>query len=488
MAFGSFPVTESEVASRSILTFTDEEQQSLAAGQYGGVPVRYTSYRQMLRALGTPEATKAMELASWYSKFFSFIKSDFMDARTHTYVASMLCPKPDPMGRHTLVNVHTKLTPDDNIEWRVLLYLAGATNTQGDYNIRANNPASGVVLGEGYTHHNEMAAVREKPELWLRAHSPGGVSYAASATDSGPGLGFLLYTGMALISRIYYGATGCYSFGSRAICGNYRSDEANAFWARQVERKFAKRVRNMERGDCSTTFMAETINADDVMKTGLVVLLAQPAHRMAQNKGIPVGPWQMPAFRRNALQSWTGDGNGGIASTLLRKPMRDEKLREIHTDRADALESMAQKYGIYFKDGTPTYPLPQRGIKKKAALRLELLKRAYHGESPVLTFLIMDMLAFADTTAAVDYATRPDIARMIADSEPAKALLARLTQRRVRGTAGLAGLSDYELREVVQAVTYAGAGRMPIDHDSDNPLHLPPMPTAIKRELEQYGD
>jgi len=488
MFFGSLPTTEAEAARRSILTFTDAEQQDLAGVRYGGLNNRYSSYRQLLRALRTPEAAKEMELASWYNKFLSYISSDYMDARTHAYVASMFCPKPDPVGRHALVNVHVRLAPDDNIEWLSFLYLAGATNTRGNYAVPSGSPNSGVVLGEGYTHHREMAAVRGKPESWLRAHSPGGVSYQASATDSGPGLGFLLYTGMALISRIYYGATGCYSFGARAICGNYRSDEASAFWARQVERKFAKRVTNMERNDCGFTFTAETINADDVMKTGLVVMLAQPSQRMTQNKGIPVGPWQMPAFRTSALESWASGGNFGIANNLLRKPMRDEKLRAVHANRGEALEAMGQKYGIYFKDGTPTYPLPQRGIKKKAALRLELLKRAYHGESPTLTFLIMEMLAFADRTAAVDYATRPDIARMIAASEPAKALLQRLQQRTARGMDGLSGLSDYELGEISQAVTYAGEGRMPVDMDADNPLHLPAMPAAIKRELEQYGD
>jgi hypothetical protein len=297
------------------------------------------------------------------------------------------------------------------------------------------------------------------------------------------------------VSRFFYGATGCYSYPTIDRGGNYnyRSGAAEAFWSRQVQRKFAKKLPNFMRKDYATArvvpapFTVETINADDVMKTGLVVFLAQPASSEVRKKNLPMGPKQLPGFTaatNESFDSYPGTP-GEAAEELWSEPMRDGK---INGTRGEHLIESAKRYGIYFKDGTPTYPLPQRGIKKKAALRLELLKRAYHGESPTLTFLIMEMLAFADRTAAVDYATRPDIARMIAASEPAKALLQRLQQRTARGMDGLSGLSDYELGEISQAVTYAGAGRMPVDMDADNPLHLPAMPAAIKRELEQYGD
>lgn len=238
------------------------------------------------------------------------------------------------------------------------------------------------------------------------------------------------------------------------------------------------------------TFTAETINADDVFKTGLVVFMVQPHNSEAQTKHVPVGVNQTPAFSKGVAEAFdTYPGTPGEpAAELYSEPMRDEKLREQYNDRGESIEALGRKYGIYFKDGTPTYPLPQRGIRQTAARRLEMLKRVYHGESPALTFLIMETLALADKTAAVDYATRPDIARMIASDARATALLQRLQQRRVRGMDGLAGLSNYELREITQAVTYAGAGRMPVDMRTANPLHLPPMPAAMRKELEQYGD
>lgn len=426
------------------------------------------------------ERTRSGEQLFWLTKFLS--RGDIYGAAgTYAYTASMLTPKSDQLGRHALIDIHAKLTT--NVEWRNYLYLAGSTN-----HLMTRSKTTGVNLGAGYTHDHEQAQVAGRGVIWHRAHSPGEVSYKASAIDSGPGLGFVLYCGAALISRIFYGAAGCYSTGERVsgnipgavwpLCqGNYRSDDATAFWKRQVDRGFAKKLLGMMRTDCTSPFIAETINADDVLKTGFVVFLVQPDNSPAAAYGVAVGAAQTPGFNVKAEDSFTTNASspGGYADTLF-------------SGRKDEIIALGQKYGIYFKDGRPTYPLPQRGIKQKASMRLELLTRCYHGESPLLMFTIMEMLALADTTAAVDYATRPDVARMLAKSAPARKLLTRLQQRRVAGVDGLAGLSDYELGEIVQAVTYAGAGRMPIDLDADNPLHFAPLSAETRRELAKYGD
>jgi hypothetical protein len=421
--------------------------------------------------------------ARWLGKFFSKQNID-REAEDYAYVATMMCPKSDRLGRHAMVNIHAQLTR--NIEWRTYLYFAGAMNKVTSPGF--DYPETGISLGRGFTHGNEAGSARVGGPVWHRGHSPGEVSYPASVLDSGPGLGFILYCGGALVARMFYGAEGAYSFGDLNVCGNYRSPSASAFWRKQVERKFAKKLTNFMRNDCSTPLTVETINADDVMRTGLVVYLTQPAGSVAALKGVPIGPKQTPGFTRTAAESFDQyPGTPGEAAAELLKS-RVEGPGGSLVRLSDQLVDMGQKYGIYFKDGSATYPLPQRGIKKKAALRLELLMRAYHGESPMLTFLNMETLALADSTAAVDYATRPDIARIIAASPQAKRLLQRLQQRRVTSMDGLAGLSDYELGEIGQAVTYAAAGRMPIDYTADNPLHLPKMPSDIKRELEQYGD
>lgn len=498
MPFGEFPVTERQVAARRIITFSDAEQQSLASDQ-----ARYSTYRQRLRAIGTPAALEDAEQASWYSKFFSKYR-EFGDADEFAYVASMLCPKPDPLGRYALVNIHAALTADNSVEWSTYLYLAGARNARVVGPL-VNGANSGICLGIGYTHDKEIAVAEGKPEVWMRGHSIDGVSYKATPGDSGPGLGFVLYCGGALISRLFYGATGCYSTPD-PICQNFRSESAATFWRRQVERGFAKKVRNLKwTGPCrqggysvppitrmadKPTFTAETINADDVLKSGLVVFMVQPHNTPAQDMNTPVGANQTPSFSKSAVDSFdTYPGTPGEAAMeLYSEQMRDTNLGVAGEDRGEHVEALGRKYGIYFKDGRATYPLPQRGIRQTAARRLEMLKRVYHGESPALTFFIMETLALADKTAAVDYATRPDIARGIANDERAKAFLQRLQQRRVASMDGLAGLSDYELGEVVQAVTYAGAGRMPIDPHATNPLNLPPMPAAMRKELEQYGD
>lgn len=498
MPFGEFPVTAREVVTRRIITFSDEEQQSLASNQ-----ARYSNYRQTLRAIGTPAALEDVAQASWYSKFLSYYRQAG-DADEYAYVASMFCPKPDPLGRYALVNIHAGLTADNAVEWSTYLYLAGAKN-YGPSVRRRGGANTGICLGIGYTHDKEIAVAEGKPEVWMRGHSIDGVSYKAVPGDSGPGLGFVLYCGGALISRLFYGATGCYSTPD-AICRNFRSSDAEAFWRRQVERGFAKKVRNLKwTGPCGRasygdppitrmadkpTFTAETINADDVLKSGLVVFMVQPHNSPAQDMNTPVGANQTPSFSKSAVDSFdTYPGTPGEAAMeLYSEQMRDTNLGVAGDDRGENVEALGRKYGIYFKDGRATYPLPQRGIRQTAARRLEMLKRVYHGESPALTFFVMETLALADKTAAVDYATRPDIARGIANDERAKAFLQRLQQRRVRGMGGLSGLSDYELGEIGQAVTYAGAGRMPIDPQATNPLNLPPLPAAMRKELEQYGD
>lgn len=518
------------MASSAIAQLTDEQQQnirdnlqrsgrrlsillsqlSIAEGNYGNVLKAPSLYRaaekrvfkeqyetllvtyraELASALasmqGTPIPDEEVQLTGaqlqWMGRFFSKQLED-RDAGDYAYVATMMCPKPDRLERHAMVNIHADLPP--GVGWRTHLYFAGTTNHVTTYSNLNTSPKTGMSLGRGYTKSYEVGSVQGKTEVWHRAHSPGEVSYTASPVDSGPGLGFILYCGGALVARMFYGAEGAYSFGDPSVCGNYRSPSASAFWRKQVERKFAKTLTNFKRSDCSTLLTVETINADDVMRTGLVVYLTQPTGSEVARKGVPIGPMQTPGFTQTAAESFDQyPGTPGEAAAELLKT----RIYARQARLSDQLVDMGQKYGIYFKDGSATYPLPQRGIKKKAALRLELLMRAYHGESPMLTFLNMETLALADSTAAVDYATRPDIARIIAASPQAKQLLQRLQQRRVTSMDGLAGLSDYELGEIGQAVTYAAAGRMPIDYTADNPLHLPKMPSDIKRELEQYGD
>lgn len=112
-----------------------------------------------------------------------------------------------------------------------------------------------------------------------------------------------------------------------------------------------------------------------------------------------------------------------------------------------------------------------------------MLARSFHGQSPVLAASIIEALTqsgFDDL--AVTYATRADIAPLLAGNATLKRLL------ETRRLPGVAGLSDRHHARIVKAVGLAGLGQSTVDVGEKNPLGFKPLSEKTKRMLSKFKD
>jgi len=389
------------------------------------------------------------------------------------YVATMFCPKPDPLGRFLLCDIITNQPGNTDVE----VYLSGAVLKE---NAGTWADAKGLRLGAGYT--NSSTKEIEGDE-YNRSHTPDGVALESA------GLGTVLYSAHALAGYAYNGVVGCYS-------DSGRSNSADAWWEAAVDRGFANHVTHAERDtadiqhceaitDNEATYRGneativddevcgrvtveysgdeteyDTLTARSVMQTGLVVFGV-----LGANAAPFVGPFNYPVGPKH-------------------KPFWDKTGNEV--GRSD---SSTPNVGQFINEGNyrATWR-PYINVDGKLRVQLtdekaEMLSRAMHGPSPVLAASILSALAEDKREAlAVQYATRPDIAPLLAGNEVLKKMVGQQT------LPGLGNLSVKGHSRIMGALGQAARGELQLDLKAENPLNLKPMSAKLRTLVGKYGD
>ena len=207
--------------------------------------------------------------------------------RTCVYVASILAPSRDPLGRFALTHGYRSnpIPPYNPYEGEsdycsTWLYLAGW--------------ASSERVGQGY-YEREVQYQRpaRRGNGFMRTHSSGGVSAL------GTGLGFALYTNSALAAHEYDDALGSYS-----IVGQ-RSPDAEEFWERQRFHDYTKR----ERHPANKNYY-DTLAAKDALASPFVLFGATPRYPVFSQR-------LYHSFDRDLPQLIPQQMNGYLAQALF---------------------------------------------------------------------------------------------------------------------------------------------------------------------------
>lgn len=431
----------------------------------GDASVRFDYLKSLKKAFGP--RSKQVQQAKWVSDFFRYagaVDSDFED---YQYIASIIGPKKDPWGRlplyHCMASMEAVPTYNIGIAW-------AGTRDEAQLNPR---PDEGIMVGRGYSWYREVgrSTIEKEPgnERYTRTHIPMEVS------QPGAGIGFAFYSTHALTARFMYGLTGSHSAEELG-----REPPAQEWWEKAVRRGYAKQKTLYVPGYADNGVLADVLDADDVLRSDLIMLLMQPANSPAAKLRVPVGCNLMPAFTQTAASTYSPP------SRLSQNFLNAEQLfdqgekswrPEDGKPRANLIRAGVEA-GIYNKQGLPVYARSHDSAK-----RADLLSNVWHGPSPVLTALVLEMIAQASPSKAVAYATRVDVAYIIKKNPNLLRVIEKVKKRMpVAGMPGLSGLSAYEAGEIVAAA----ASMPPAKLSGNNPLRLPSMGAAASATLARF--
>jgi len=425
--------------------------------------VRLKRLNEYADSLTGEAKARAKEFITFYQTLYnpSAGSSRWSDVPTgFLYVGTMMCPRPDPLGRFILCDI--MYNPGTT---RLRVYLAGAMKAGS-----LGRGVGGLLLGDGYS-ENRLYKIGQ--DDYARSHTPGGVVIKRV------GLGTVLYSAHALAAAVYRGAAGCYSDGG--------SESANAWWQDAIDRGFAEGDESREpeeREHC------ESISDRDTGDGGWIVdseVCASVTVEFGGEGGIRYLPVN------NVMDSEL------LAFGVLKRPIFVESVQfpvtENHRpfwDRFGTLPTSSDteysEIDMYdenlFVEGKGS---PYKRVGDKVQMDLpettaELLARSFHGQSPVLAASILAALANKYPEQAIVYATRPDIAPLLAGNETLRRLVE--TQR----LPGLSGLSKVQHTALAKAVHLAGLGQATVDVGEKNPLNLKPVSAKTKKLLDQFKD
>jgi hypothetical protein len=373
------------------------------------------------------------------------------------YVGTMMCPRPDPLGRFILCDI--MYNPGTT---KLRVYLSGAMKKDGNLIVNAK----GLLLGDGYSTNSLYTIGRDR---YARSHTPGGVVIKRV------GLGTVLYSAHALAAAVYRGAAGCYSDGG--------SDSANEWWQSAIDRGFAEGDgprKDEAREHCESVSDRDTgdggyIIDDEVCATVTVEFGGEdgirylPVNNVMDSKLVAFGVLKRPIFKES-VQFPVTEKHRPYWDTFS---IPDPSYSEIDDQNKDL-----------FTKG-PGSPYKRTGDKVMMDLEeetAEMLARSFHGQSPVLAASILAALANKYPDQAMVYATRPDIVPLLAGNETLRRLVE--TQQ----LPGLSGLSKVQHTTLAKAVHLAGLGQATVDVGEKNPLNLKPVSAKTKKLLDQFKD
>jgi hypothetical protein len=347
----------------------------------------------------------------------------------------MLAPKADPVGRYPLVDIRwsqSAVGPYMGINWC-------GENRLG--------------LGGGYFGEPNTEFEEYEGKMYLRSHTPLGVKVRKA------GLGTVLYSGLALIAYETAPFAGIWSPSDREDTPSrqrHRSPEATAWWTEQIRRGYAMETTISDNGNA-----IDYLPVDHVIESGLLVFApVKESRSQLSYRQLPFGLVNDAAWQRPVLQSEAKLNDDKFFRRSTYETVDDDPWAIEHRSGSDA--------GIYTEEGGFAH----------SQMTLELLPRAWHPDRPMLAAIIMDTLAQQDESRAVEYVTRPDIAKMLGRNKKMQQLLSR------RASPGLSGLSGYAHREMMHAVASAAVAADIEVSNFDNPLHF----TALSRQTKKFVD
>lgn len=367
------------------------------------------------------------------------------------YVATLLNPKADPLGRFLLCDARMR-----HDMRKCLMALSGTIEP--------------LILGE--THPDPY---EECMDGYLRMHSanPGGARIKQFA------LGTTLYFGTMLGATLYRSYEGIYSMVGG--CGSSRLADADKLWGDLVERGLAEEDESTGGGEEEYEEAVEVCAEADGVEV----------ESSRGDTGYYTGE-----ICRNRYVSFTGRNEGGEdvqtmrTSRLLNDPCiayvcesenTATHLPPSHVSTWEQNNSTAPQTRANWGDVEEAHWHDDAPTPKFPSLRtVEMLTASSHGPSPRLVLFNAQAIKNSGHPQAEDlmvtYLTRPDIAPIVRGNQTAMELLG---QQRLPG---LSGLSLAAHREVMSAMRLGQS----IDMNSDNPLRLPKKSAALIKLLAKY--
>lgn len=440
------------------------------------------------------------------------------------YCGSILSTKKDMFGRFILCDL---IYGDEQTD----LYWAGAQE--------------GYILGSGYFGSGPETMYDANGNEWRRSHTPNGVAV------QGVGLGTALYSGMALAAFLEKGAKGIHSvvggrsdeaeeWWGRATTRGYtdltdalgREEDEDVSHVDEIEvdledalgeewNNFVERATVGSRLHVVLSDIMKDVPQDKEDDDGNPVSLVDAKVLVPGESWQRLNPFRLDEMNITLNPRWSTvtvrlayegtatrfEYSGETHNTLPAKRVIDTlpfllfgvrvghrvkhpydltgghrpswnppEWRKIHdsTDRRN--DSIFDK--MFDADG----------LVKWGQMQAELAACSRHGPSPFLALSIMDGISRRSEDLAVAYASRPDIAPLIAGNEAATKLLEKAANRDQLPLPlrGLGGLSRAGLREVRSHVGMASAGVRDFG-PADNLLKLPKLSAATQSTIAKFN-
>lgn len=424
---------------------------------------RLRQLREYVDTLTGEARERANEFLSFYTNIYAPSSSSArwtVIPNQYVYVATMLCPRPDPLGRFLLCDALV----DPAGGYDLQLFLAGtALAPSGGVLARGGK---GLLLGSGYSNQN-LKTINGKQ--YHRAHTPGGVVVKRV------GLGTVLYSAHALVGAVYRGAAGCYSDGG--------STSAEVWWREARVRGYAQPSNKFLTKYCAQVAGGRIEEPEEST-------IVYPKSICADVTALPdaYDRWvDYQTVLKSGLVAFGVVGDDFKFEGSVPFPVKNNHRPFWDTFDVTGKGVSMPGAAIFFEKDGPYTEARSGGID---VLRMELsdetaemLSRAFHGQSPVLAASIIEALTqsgFDDL--AVNYATRADIAPLLAGNATLKRLLES------RRLPGVAGLSEARHRRIVKAIGLAGLGQATVDMGEKNPLGFKPLSDKTKRLLAKFKD
>jgi hypothetical protein len=424
---------------------------------------RLRQLREYVDTLTGEARERANEFLSFYTNIYAPSSSSArwtVIPNQYAYVATMLCPRPDPLGRFLLCDALV----DPAGGYDLQLFLAGtALAPSGGVLARGGK---GLLLGSGYSNQN-LKTINGKQ--YHRAHTPGGVVVKRV------GLGTVLYSAHALVGAVYRGAAGCYSDGG--------STSAEVWWREARVRGYAQPSNKFLTKYCAQVAGGRIEEPEEST-------IVYPKSICADVTALPdaYDRWvDYQTVLKSGLVAFGVVGDDFKFEGSVPFPVKNNHRPFWDTFDVTGKGIRMPGAAIFFEKDGPYTGARSGGID---VLRMELsdetaemLSRAFHGQSPVLAASIIEALTqsgFDDL--AVNYATRADIAPLLAGNATLKRLLES------RRLPGVAGLSEARHRRIVKAIGLAGLGQATVDMGEKNPLGFKPLSDKTKRMLAKFKD
>lgn len=386
----------------------------------------FAEIRHAYKAYPSPETKRDLYKAYWIlmqERATVDMYKSFHNDKDHLYVASLLVPKPDPMGRFILGDLHstTHLTG----EAAHLYAMSGVENPP--------------ILCEVHPDHEESMQGD-----YLRTHSmsPGG------ARAPGLAFGVPAYIGVALAAHWLDRKDGIFSWDG----GGGRLSGGRKIWDDFLKSgdAYEKRFNRTYEG----TALQQYMDAERAIDSKLLVFHVSP------QADTPVGfIEEHPVLAPWLRSSWSPRD----------KAYQNARMRRVTENLPDIPQAVHERL---FDDDQP--------ILRSKETR-QMLANSVHGGSPVLIATIAETLSRSGATdLAAAYLSRTDIAPIVARHPRLLTLVGQ------RSLPGLSGMGDHTHRAVMSAVREAQDDRIQIDWSAENPLRLTPLSAETRKFIAKY--